>query len=107
MSQRSQPPFPDGPPVPLLTEGILDAATLRQLVTDLQAATVVQSVREKGPPGRYAAPDDLPLDTAFDRLLTGLARSLQIRYQYDGHDWVDTILALPSGFRVVRCRYDT
>ncbi len=102
----SQPTLPDGPPVPMMVEGLLDPPTLSALFADLQAATTGVSVREKGDPKGYAGTDELPLSVALARLLTGVSRAVQVRYRYDGHDWTDTVVALPTGFRVVRCRHD-
>ena len=102
----NSPQFADGPPVPLMTEGTIDAATLRQLVADLLNHAVVMVVREKGGPGAYAAPEDQPLGVAIDRLLSGEARAVQVRYRYDGCEWTDTVMASPTGFRVLRCRHD-
>lgn len=101
-----QPTFPDGPPVPLMTEGTIEAATLRQLAADLQASAEVLSVREKAAPGLFAASEEFPLVSALERLCSGAARSVQIRYRYDGREWTDTLFALGSAFRVVRCRHD-
>lgn len=100
----SQPTFTDGPPVPLLVEGLIDAVTLQQLFTDLKTHATVVAVREKNAPTAYTTPDGQTLAAAFERLRDGTARALQVQYHFDGHDWVDTIMALPSGFRVVRCR---
>ena len=102
----TQPTFPDGPPVPLMTEGTIDAATLRQLWADLLAAAEVLSVREKAGPETYAGSDGPSLSLVLDRLLTGEARAAQIRYRYDGREWTDTIVSHPPGFRVVRCRHE-
>lgn len=102
----TQPTFADGPPVPLMVEGVIDAATLRQLFADIQAAGTVLGVREKGGPTEYAGGEAMPPAVALERLLAGAARAIQLRYLFDGHEWSDTILALPAGFRVVRCRHD-
>jgi hypothetical protein len=110
MSEPERPPAPpqfaEGPPVPLMTEGIIDAAMVRQLGSDLAAAAAVTGVREKAAPGAHAGLDDLPLVTAIDRLLKGAARAIQVRYRYDAREWTDTIMAVPGGFRVVRCRHE-
>lgn len=102
----TQPTFADGPPVPLLVEGLIDAAALRQLFADLAEAATVLGVREKGAPAAYCEAEPLAAAEAAARLLSGAARAVQVRYVYGGHEWVDTILALPGGFRVVRCRFD-
>lgn len=101
------PTFSDGPPVPLMVEGLLDAAALRQLFADLTTEAVMLGVREKGGPADFAAVDELPPAVALERLLSGAARAVQVRYQYDGHLWTDTILTTSAGFRVVRCRHDS
>lgn len=102
----TQPTFEDGPPVPLMVEGLIDPPTLTQLFADIQTAGTVLGVREKGGPAEYAAGDGMPHAVALERLLAGTARAVQLRYQFDGHEWTDTILATAAGFRVVRCRHE-
>lgn len=102
-----RPTFADGPPVPLLVEGVLDAATLRQLFADLAAAASQLTVREKGDARTYSGVADVTLAAAFDRLDRGETRAVQIRYHFDGHEWTDTVISLPTGFRVIRCQHDS
>lgn len=102
----TQPMFTDGPPVPLMVEGQIDAGTLRQLFADLAATATILEVREKGGSIGYASADALTADNARDRLLMGDARAVQVRYHFDGCVWADSILAIPTGFRVVRCRLE-
>lgn len=102
----TRPTLPDGPTVPLMVEGVIDAATLRQLFADLAAAAAVLAVREKGDPRGYADGGERAPESALDRLLAGAARAVQVRYRYDGHEWTDTVFAVPTGFRVIRCRHD-
>lgn len=101
----TQPTFADGPPVPLLVEGLIDRPTLTRLFADLESAAVVTGVREKGGPAELAGAGELPPAAARERLLAGTARAVQVRYTFDGHDWTDTVLAVPGGFRVIRCRH--
>ena len=101
-----QPTFTEGPPVPLMVDGVIDAATLRQLFTDLAAAATVHDLREKSGPKAYTGIDELTPDAALGRLLSGVARATQVRYRFDGHEWTDTIVSVPGGFRVVRCRHE-
>jgi hypothetical protein len=103
----SQPQFAEGPPVPLMTEGLIDAETLRQLAADLEVAAEVLGVREKDTQGAHSAPDEVSLAGAIDRLLTCAGRAAQIRYRYAGQEWTDTIIAIQDGYRVVRCRHNT
>jgi hypothetical protein len=102
----TQPTFADGPPVPLMVEGLIDPPTLARLFADIASAGTVLGVREKGGPAEYASGDDMPPGVALERLLAGAARGVQVRYRFDGHEWTDTVIALPAGFRVVRCRHE-
>ncbi len=102
----TQPAFADGPPVPLMVEGVIDPPTLTRLFADLESAASVLGVREKGGPGAFAGADELSPAAALGRLLAGAARAVQVRYRFDGHEWTDTMLAVPTGFRVVRCRHE-
>jgi hypothetical protein len=102
----NQPTFTDGPPVPLMVEGLIDAATLRQLFADLATAAKIISIREKVAPTGYAATAELPPADALQRLLDGSSPATQVRYHHDGHEWTDTLLATPAGYRVVRCRHE-
>jgi hypothetical protein len=100
----NQPTFSDGPPVPLMIEGLIDQPTLRGLFADIEATGCVLGVREKRGPAEYA--DEMTTASSLERLLNGSTRAVQIRYRYDGHEWTDTVLALAAGFRVVRCRHE-
>jgi hypothetical protein len=102
----TQPTFADGPPVPLLVDGVIDATTLRQLFTDLTTSAIVLGLREKGGPTEYTSGDEPIPEMALSRLLTGSVRAIQVRYRFADHEWTDTILHTPNGFRVVRCRHE-
>jgi hypothetical protein len=103
----SQPQFDEGPPVPLLVEGVIDAATLQRLFADLSAASTILGVRDKSGATDYASADESSLEFARERLLSGRTRAVQVRYRFADVEWSDTILALADGFRVVRCRHDS
>lgn len=102
----TQPTFADGPPVPLMVEGLIDPPTLSQLFADIQSAGKVLGVREKGGQAEYASGEDMPPAAALERLLAGTARAVQVRYHFDGHEWTDTVMAIGPRFRVVRCRHE-
>ncbi|MFO0798461.1 MAG: hypothetical protein U0804_13370 [Gemmataceae bacterium] len=102
----TQPTFADGPPVPLMVEGLIDPPTLARLFADLESAATGPSAREKGGPGAFAGAGETPPAAALERLLAGTARAVQLRYRFDGHDWTDTVTAAAGGFRVVRCRHE-
>lgn len=98
--------FSEGPPVPLLVEGVLDQTMLVQLVHDIQTATTIMNVREKQAPVGYAADEASPLTDAVDRLLAGTTRAIQVRYAYEASEWTDTICRGPNGFKLIRCRHE-
>ena len=102
----TQPQFADGPPVPLMAEGFLDATALNQLVAGLRARATVLGVREKAAAAAYARTEEPSLDSAIVRLKAGETRAVQVRYRYDGHEWTDTVFTILTGFRVVRCRHE-
>ncbi len=97
--------FADGPPVPDLVQAELDEALLAQLFVDLATHTEVLAVLAKGGPTHYAKQAPLTLEAGRELLLNRTVRALQIRYQYDGHEWSDTLMHLPSKVRLVRCRH--
>lgn len=103
----TQPTFADGPRVPLMVEGVIDAMTLRQLFADLAASATVLGAREKSGPTANTGPEEQTPDSALARLLSGAARATQIRYRFADHEWTDTILTVVGGFRVVRCRHES
>ncbi|QDU19809.1 hypothetical protein [Urbifossiella limnaea] len=102
----TQPTFPDGPPVPLLVEGVIDADTLRRLFLDLSVAARIISLREKGGPADYASANEPTLVEALQRLLSGASRATQVQYLFAEVEWTDTVLATAAGYRVVRCRHE-
>lgn len=102
----TQPTFSDGPPVPLMVEGHVDAPMLRRLFADLDAFATVLSVREKGGLPDYSNVYAPTIDVALARLLSGQIRALQVRYQFAANEWTDTMFCEAGGFRVVRCRHD-
>ena len=101
----TQPKFADGPPVPLMVEGLIDSPTLARLFADIETVAAILSVREKGGPAEFAETGETPPAAALDRLLAGTARAVQVRYHFDGYEWSDTVVAVPNGYRVIRCRH--
>jgi len=92
------------PDLPPLWNGTLDRAAVEQLFADLAAHAEVLAVLEKGGPGQYCAADRPTLADAREHLFDGLVRGVQLRYQYEGRLWCDTLLAVEGGYRVVRLR---
>lgn len=95
----------DTPPLPEMRDAVLSAEDLQALAADLAALTHITGILEKGVATSHAESSPPSLQTAIERLTTGHVRAIQIRYQYDSHEWTDTLMALPQGFRLVRCRH--
>lgn len=93
------------PSLPPLQQALLDAATLQALFSDLALCTRLLSVHVRAPgAARGGQPDTCSLETARDGLLSGLLRSVQIRYAYENATWCDTLIAAPGGARIIRIR---
>ena len=89
----------DGPPIPMLVDGLLEPKQVEQLFADLTAHAVGLEVRDRT--GKIWSADQ-----ARDRLLNRKLPSLQLRYHFDGYDWTDTLMHTPHGLRAVRCRHE-
>lgn len=109
MQQAAELPRPhgEGPPVPPMWQADLDAAALGQLFADLGTAAEVLSVQGKSGAGRYASPDPLTLEAAREQFASGEITGVQIRYRFEDREWIDTLLRVGRGFRLVRCQTDT
>lgn len=88
--------------VPLLHQGVLDAAGIDQLLGDIAALGEVLEIQVKQ--GAQQRADTAPIGLAEARrmLAEGAASALQIRYAFDGEIWVDTLIGTANGARVVR-----
>lgn len=87
--------------LPDLHQADLDDATVAALFRDLAACAQILEVQVKG--GATARSSARPdLDTARDLLLGGQVRAIQVRYAYQGAQWLDTLMRTPGGVRVVR-----
>lgn len=90
------------PPLLDLHTGDLDAAGLGALFGDLERHAAVASITGKASGGEYAGQVPLAHAEALEALLRRKVLGVQIRYHWDGKDWIDTVLVRPEGWRVVR-----
>jgi len=88
---------------PPMHEGLLDDRTVLALLDDLAAEAQILEILTKGGPQLRAA-GAARLDEAFDALVDGSVRGVQVRYRHDGQEWWDTLLRAPGGFRLVRVK---
>lgn len=99
--------FSEGPQLPEMREALLDPANVRELVSDLSQLTRVLSVQCKTS-ARSQTPLtlDISLEQAAECLLSGEVQAVQVKYFYDQYEWTDTLMRLPNGVRMVRCRHE-
>ena len=94
------------PAIPLLVDGMIDDATFTQLLADLANFASEITVRQKTGATTLANEGSLSLEDAGSRLRAGQTAAIQITYNFDRSEWTDTIMRLPTGYRVVRCRHE-
>ena len=96
--------------LPDLQQAELDADTIHALFRDIGTLTRVLEIIPKTS-ARSMVPEsasNLTLNTAADALLNGSVRGVQVRYEFQGSQWWDSILVLPQAdkFRLVRIQHD-
>lgn len=89
-----------------LYEGTLDDARLDALVDDWSGCAQVVEVRCKQGPTTHAD-QPVALADAVALLRARRCRAVQVRYEWEGAMWSDTLLAAPQGFRLVRMQEPT
>lgn len=91
-------------PLPDLHTADLDPATFAALFDDLERDAEVLDVLVKGAPTTHASEVPVTLREAQAMLAAGVVRGVQVRYRWEGAEWRDTLLRLPTTIRVVRMR---
>ena len=92
-------------PLPELMQGDMDHGYRDRYFADLAACAQIlevgvrRAVREHAPAG-----GGMGLEAARELLCRGEASGLQVRYRYAGEEWLDTLMARGSGWRLVRMR---
>jgi hypothetical protein len=77
---------------------------IEQLFADLVSQAQVQEVLAKTGPRNHSDQGRLSLSDAKHRLLSGAVRAIQVRYQFEDTEWNDTLIRVPGGTRLVRCK---
>jgi hypothetical protein len=85
----------------MMSDAILDHATLAQLFADIEGAAELIDVRRKGGPEAHASASTLA--DAAEALRHGEA--IQLRYRWGGAEWWDTLMATSTGVRLVRIQH--
>lgn len=92
-------------PLPQLHQADLDDETLDAYFRDLLACAEVFGVVPKMGPG-YVAPAGIDLLEGKSLLASGELRGLQIRYNYQGAEWWDTLIVRDGAVRMTRIEQD-
>jgi hypothetical protein len=95
----------DGSPIPKMVEAVLSPSDLTALLADLAALTTITDVLCKAAPQQLTPEQNLTLQSATELFLARQVMAMQIRYQYDGSAWTDTVLHAQPGYRLVRCQH--
>ena len=82
----------------------LNADQLEALFADYRGSTRVLSVRSKSPGERRAGDEPWTIDDALHSLRSAAPASFQIRYEFEGAVWSDTLSPTAAGARLIRCR---
>jgi hypothetical protein len=88
-----------------LSEALLHAETLHQLLFDIENAATLIGISIKYKPTENAETAALPLSQIAEALLAKRILGVQIRYIHQGHEWWDTLLCVPDGTRLVRIEH--
>jgi hypothetical protein len=89
-------------PLPELVDQVIDAATLATVLDDIGSLTgqVNAQVRIQGQvQGKMFV-------EAVSLFVNKQATALQIQYTFEGHEYRDTFMRVPSGIRLVRMRME-
>jgi len=86
--------------LPPMHEATLDDAEVAALFADLE-----QHASEVRLMVRAATDQSAQLGAAQEQLLSGKVKKLQVRYQWQHAQWIDTLERTPKGFRLVRIQH--
>jgi len=89
-------------PLPTIWDKLLDPATLDQYFKDLATHAEMISVQQKQSQTEYVHENTIDLSVAREKVMSGDARAVQIRYRFDEQEWCDTLLRHTSGVKLIR-----
>lgn len=104
---NSEQPAIEAPKLVELQDAILDAETLECLFRDLELCTEILGVTPRRARNQMVPDVNITLTDAKTLLVSGAVSGLQIRYRYEGAEWWDTLMRIPTGIRLVRIRHDS
>lgn len=94
------------PQLPNLHDATLDSEMVAALLRDITACTeFIEAIPKHSANGKVNN-GGLRLDEVPGLLADPTVRAIQLRYRYEQAEWWDTLLRLPTGFRLVRIRHN-
>ena len=88
---------------PDVLEAYWDRDQVEALFADLKLGAKVTQVQVRtGAVSNRPQDSVMSLDEAREMLHDGVAKAIQIYYEYDGETWCDTLMPLPDTIRIVR-----
>lgn len=93
-------------PLPEMSDAVLSDDEVAALMRDLRTLTTIDEIIVKAGPGRADDAPQLTLDDAAQMLFERTVRGVQVRYRYDDALWMDTLMPVAEGIRLVRVRHD-
>jgi hypothetical protein len=104
MTTPTDPPAEPPTPTTPIQEVLLDDATVAQLFFDIAHAAQLIAVIEKGVGARRAdaVQDPAALDAAHAAFAARRIGAVQLRYQFGGEEWWDTLTHTAAGVRLIR-----
>lgn len=91
-------------PLPELFQGDLSPAQVQRLFSDLESFAEIDGISVKGGPQAYTTGEHTTLAEAAALVQARTVAGVQIRYQYAGQAWFDTLMLRGDATRVVRIK---
>ena len=88
---------------PDVLEAYWDRERVDALFADLKQGAIVTQVQVRTSSGNHRPSDSaVTLDQARELLNNGLAKAIQIYYEFDGDHWCDTLMPLTDTIHIIR-----
>lgn len=94
----------DQPALPEMSNVMLSDEVVEQLFRDLAQCAVVSHITVRTGPRQHSPHDGISLEQARAMLLSGDAQGVQLRYQFQGETYCDTLMRAVDGVRLVRMK---
>ena len=90
--------------VPDVLETVWDSETVDRLFDDLEGGARIESVQVRAVSPDGPADKSVTLREAQSMLRDGSAKAAQIRYEFSGEHWCDTMMPVGESVRIIRTR---